>query len=122
MRTKDGPDGITRLPPPPAPTARDANPWPIEARQGRPRPSGFPPRARRRGGLPAQAPARRSKRAAVAIVIAVLLLGVAMMQLARGGDVGDLAEVALPLAMVAIFAITRLRERRRRDPDDTEGR
>ena len=120
MRTKDGPDEITRLPPPPAPTARDANPWPNEAKEGRPRPSGFPRRGRRRSGLPA--PARRSKRAAVAIVIGVLLLGVVMMQLARGGDVGDLAEVALPLAMVAIFAITRLRERRRRGPDDTEGR
>ena len=120
MRTKDGPHEITRLPPAPAPTARDANPWSLETGQSRPRPSGFPRRAKHRARHPG--PEQRSQRAAVAIVIAVLVLGVVMMQVARGGDVGDLAEVALPLAMVAIFAISRLRGRRKRDPGDTESR
>ena len=107
------------LPPPPAPPARDANPWRMpqgdrgrqsESRQA-PAPAGSP--ARR---LPRPVPAdRRRNRRWAPLLILFFVAGTAV-QLAvralRDGDVEAAVVALVMLTMVAIVVVRRLRKRR----------
>lgn len=112
MRTRNGSDEITALPPPPAPPARDANPWQLPEPD---RPAGEAPsprRPRRRAGQsdPQRTPQRRI---ALAAGIALLVLGVVVARLMGGEDVGDLAKSLAPPLIILIVVTARLRRRRR---------
>lgn len=108
------------LPPPPAPTARDANPWPMSSS-----PTGMPPPPRhpRAAGRRAQPrsplgdPASR-KRALPWIPLLVLffILGTGVQMAIRAlseGDVETAAGALVILAVVAVVALSRLVKRRR---------
>ncbi len=102
------------LPPPPAPTARDANPWPVESEPGvgpTDRPFG-----RRATRARTPNPVKRSSaapRLAVAIAVALLVLGVVFLRLRAGGDIQDLAGVLFGLVVLVLFAVGRTSSGRR---------
>lgn len=113
MRTRNGSDEITALPPPPAPPARDANPWrlPELDRPAGEAPSPRRPRRRKDPPGPQQTPQRWI---ALAAGIALLVLGVVVARLAGGEDIGDVAKSLAPLLIVVIVVVSRLGRRRRR--------
>lgn len=99
------------LPPPPAPTARDANPWPVGSapREGRGR------RHRQPAGTP-QEPVRRASaapRIAVAVAIGLLMLGLLVTRFLEGGEFEDLAGILFAIVFLVLFIATRSRARRR---------
>jgi len=112
MQTRNGPDEITALPPPPAPPARDANPWPLPELD-RPVTGPLPlrrPRRREDAPAPERTPQRRI---ALAAGIALLVLGVVVARRMGGEDVGDIAKSLAPLLIIVIVVTARLRRRRR---------
>jgi hypothetical protein len=115
MQTRNGTDEITPLPPPPAPPARDANPWPMPEASGQ---AARGPRALasiRRAGK--QDPGSRptdALRASVAIGLAVMIMTVALIQARKSGELEDLAGALFALFLLVMFAVTRLRKARRR--------
>lgn len=123
MQTRKVTDETTQLPPPPAPTARDANPWTVEAEPGKASPRH---RFRRRVAGGDQDPVRRrsgSPGFAVVIAIALLMLGVAVLRERQGGDFEDLAGAVFAMIVLILFAVTRRRDRKSSAPrhDDGEG-
>jgi hypothetical protein len=117
----------TKLPPPPAPVARDANPWPMPEQQGgAPRPSMAQRRevpqspselliARQRN--PAPDPVRSSRHGLsrfvpVAVFLAILgsIAASAFESLGRGDRLGAI----IPLVVIGVAAISVWRSARRR--------
>lgn len=111
MRARNGPDEVTPLPAPPAPPARDANPWRLPEQDSPARETPSPRRPRRRDGTPE--PRKATLRIAVLAAFALLVLGLAVARMMEGGDVGDLAEALLPLLILVIFAASRFRRRQK---------
>jgi len=113
LRTRDSADKITELPPPPAPTARDANPWPV---------TGTPPPPRRlpslrtpRGRDPGTRKAREGMRNLVALGIVAFILVSGVFEAMRGGGGESLVGLAFPLFIMAILFLSRRRKSRERD-------
>jgi hypothetical protein len=106
------------LPPPPAPTARDANPWPMSST-----PTGMPPRhprapVRRPSSPVSAAGAARPRRALpwIPLVVLFFILGTGVQMAIRAlseGDVETAAGALVILAVVALVALGRLVKRRR---------
>ena len=112
MRARNGSDEITPLPRPPAPTARDANPWPIPGRDAAARRPRLPPAPRGPGTEPRTG--HGALHAAVGIAVGVAVLAAALIQARDSGRLSDLAGPAIMLFMVALFVISRRRSARRR--------
>lgn len=111
MQTRKAVDEIPELPPPPAPTARDANPWSVETE---------PVRGRRRRGRHARVagrdPVKRSSappRIAVVLAVAFLMLGLAVMRIRESGEFEDIAGIVFAFVVLLLFAVTRGKSRRR---------
>jgi hypothetical protein len=122
MRTRDAPDAVTQLPPPPAPTARDANPWRLPELDRQPRRAPNPRRPLRRAARAAQdRPRRRVLQTVLPLAFFALILAVALREAARSGDFQEMVGVALPLLLLAVFVVTRLRASRRRSSRETQG-
>lgn len=112
--------GKPALPPPPAPTSRDANPWPMSSG------SAAPSRVRRHPrmpdvprGTPAPAGAdprrpRRTRWMPLAVLLFIAGLGVQMVLVAleRGEWQGAIGALVM-LAMVALMVVRLVRRRRR---------
>ncbi|MBS1200140.1 MAG: hypothetical protein H6R27_818 [Proteobacteria bacterium] len=111
MRARNEPDEVTPLPAPPAPPARDANPWPLPELDRPAIETPSPRRPRRRDGTPE--PGKATPRIAVLAAFALLVLGLAAARMMEGGDAGDLAEALLPLLLLVIFIASRFRRRRK---------
>jgi hypothetical protein len=111
------------LPPPPAPTSRDANPWSMGEAHDRDR-GGIPPRAQAQ----AQAPARprrfpikppdttkpRRRGAAVPLVILAFIAMTAIGLVADALESGKLEEAIGPIIAVVFVAFMIVRQLRRR--------
>ena len=111
------------LPPPPAPTARDANPWTVSSQAKvpgtrqlgskpdwlRPKVPKVPPEARRpdRAGRP---------RSAVPLVVLLFMLGAALAAAAQALAKGDVPGAVGPLVIAGFAAVIMLRRARRRGP------
>ena len=116
MPARKATDATHELPPPPAPTARDANPWTVETAPGS---VSRRHRFRRRTTGAAQDPVRRRSgpsRFAVAIAIAFLMLGIIFMRASEGAEFEDLAGVVFAMVVLILFAATRRRDRSRSAP------
>jgi hypothetical protein len=113
MRTRNGSDEITALPPPPAPPARDANPWRLPELD---RPTGEVPSPRRPRRREGQSDSQRTpqRRIALATGIALLVLGVIVARLMGGEDIGDVVKSLAPLLIIVIVVASRLGRRRRK--------
>jgi hypothetical protein len=111
VRTRDGSDEITQLPPPPAPPARDANPWPL---------SGSPPRRRGptirrpRGRDATTRPAREGLRNLVAIGIVAFIIASGVLEALQGGGPEAIVGLVVPLFILAILFLARRRKSNRR--------
>lgn len=112
MKTKDPANKVTELPPPPAPTARDANPWPLSggAVDGHATTA-----ARRRGAAQAGAPGagdsrRRSFLQGAAVpLVAALFMGVfAFLRGRKGESFEEYRGLLIALAVIAFIVISRI--------------
>ena len=107
----------TRLPPPPAPVARDANPWPMPARKGEAtRPAAAKSRLAKYP-LPSPDPVRASRHGLsrfVPIAVFLVILGSiasgAFEALGRGDRLGAI----IPLVVLGVAAVSVWRGARRR--------
>jgi hypothetical protein len=111
MQTKDAPNEITRLPPPPAPPARDANPWPWpeQARGAERRPSRLAS-IRRAGRRDRQEPpASPALSKSVAIGVAILVMTMALIEALGRGGAEDWAGAVFVVLLLVIFALRQLR-------------
>jgi len=106
----------TKLPPPPAPVARDANPWPMPQRQGEPRVRTERTRVAKHP-LPPPAPIRSSRHGLsrfVPIAVFLVILGSvasgALEALGRGDRLGAI----VPLIVLGVAAVSVWRAARRR--------
>ena len=117
-RPSDGQRG-DGLPPPPAPTARDANPWPLSQGAGgraheprHPRAPGWPPRR----GSPKPGPAGSKRRTPwIRMLYLFVIAGVAMqfaIRAMRHGDVGAAID-AIVLLLILAFAALRWNRKRK---------
>ena len=111
MRTRDTAEEITQLPPPPAPTARDANPWPLSSVQqpARRTPSIRRPRARKA----TMHPAREGMRNLLFLGIVAFIVVSGVVEVLQGGGPEALAGIAIPLFILAILFLARRRKSRR---------
>ena len=114
MKTRDSANDLTVLPPPPAPPARDANPWPMPESDARPAPARSHPRLPKRvdtASEPARTPGGKSglPSAAVVVAIALFVLGVAVLRFIESGDAKDLPGLAFAVVMLVFFAVSRIR-------------
>lgn len=117
MPTHKAADETPGLPPPPAPTARDANPWPVETEPGAGPMRRRALRRRTRTGQPD--PVKRpsaAPRLAVGIAVALLVLAVVFLRLREGGNIEDLAGVLFGLVVLILFAVGRTSSGRRPRP------
>jgi hypothetical protein len=109
------------LPPPPAPTARDANPWPMSSGAGakrheprHPRAPGWPPQPR------ASQPGTAGRRPAtpwIPLLILFFVLGTGLQVAIRAlaeGDVETAIGALVVCAAVAVVAVGRIFRRRTR--------
>lgn len=108
------------LPPPPAPTARDANPWPMSSAPTGTQPPPRQPRASGRRPQPQSpaGPAARRKRALpwVPLLVLFFIIGTGVQMAIRAlaeGDIETAAGALVILALVAIVALSRMVKRRR---------
>ena len=115
-RAPDHPTTTTRLPPPPAPVARDANPWPMPAGAGEPRRSSAGAPRIVRQSLPPADPVHAprsglSRFVPVAVLLAILgsIASGAFEALGRGDRLGAF----VPLIVVGIAALSVWRSARR---------
>lgn len=117
MKNRPAADGMTELPPAPAPTARDANRWPLSsgARDGQ---AGTPARTPRRrratpGGGEAGATRRRSflQGASAPLVVAIVMGAIAFLR-GRGDDFFDSHKgLLIALAIIAFIIFSRVGKR-----------
>jgi hypothetical protein len=108
----------TGLPPPPAPTARDANPWPMSGPTGtapqssrQPAPRGIQRGARGGTGGRSPAPSRSGQRRWVPVAILLFIAGTGVqlaMQALESGDLEAALGALVILAMAALIAWRRL--------------
>jgi hypothetical protein len=113
MQTKAAPDKTTPLPPPPAPPARDANPWPLpeQERSAGARPESTYPAGGRDAG---KQPRSAALQLTLAIGIAVFVMTAALYRTLGSGSPKDWVGVMLALLMLGVFVLARLRRARRR--------
>jgi hypothetical protein len=113
VRTRDNADEINELPPPPAPTARDANPWPVTGvPQAPPR---LPSLRTSRARDPGTRKAREGMRNLVALGIVAFILVSGVFEALRGGGAESVVGLAFPLLILAIVFRSRRRKSRERD-------
>ena len=112
LRTRDNDDEITELPPPPAPTARDANPWPVT---GTPPPRRLTSLRTPRGRDPGTRKAREAMRNLLALGIVAFIIVSAALEALQGGGPEALVGVVFPLLVVGILFLARRRKSQRRD-------
>jgi hypothetical protein len=123
MQTRDAPEKVTPLPPPPAPPAHDANPWQwpeeagSEAQPRQPVPLGRPGRRKVTTQAASQLP-----RLGLAIGIAVLVMVIALNKALGGGGPRDWVGVSFAVFLVVMVAVRRLRVTRRRPDPGREAR
>jgi hypothetical protein len=115
MQTRDAPEKVTPLPPPPAPPARDANPWQWPEEAGSAAQPEQPVLLRRPGRRKATAhTASQLPRLGLAIGIAVLVMVIALNEaLGRGGP-RDWAGVMFAVLLLGVFVLARLKKASRR--------
>jgi len=124
MTTPDKPSSSrTPLPPAPAPTARDANPWPLSGER-RPAVSRWPVRppsppvagARPEAPAPVPEPASNlpSPLRIVPVIVVVGILAILLVTASEAARAGDLAGLVMPLAISAIVLFGFARGWRRR--------
>jgi Flp pilus assembly protein TadB len=123
MQTRDAPEKVTPLPPPPAPPARDANPWQWPEEAGSAAQPQQPVLLRRPGRRKATTQAASQvPRLGLAIGIAVLVMVIALSKALGGAGPRDWAGVAFAVFLVVMVAVRRLRgSRRRSDPGREAG-
>lgn len=114
MRTRDQVDEITQLPPPPAPTARDANPWPVAGAPQAPRRTPSVRVARRRRD-PGTRKVREGMRNLLALGIVAFIIVSAALEALRGGGPEALIGVVFPLLIVGILFLARRQKSQQRD-------
>ena len=112
MRTRTSADEITRLPPPPAPTARDANPWTVPGAE--PPPQRMPSIRRSRGRDPSNRPAREGMRNLFAIGIVAFIIVSGVVEALQGGGPEALVGMVVPLFILGILFLARRRKSARR--------
>ena len=118
MRTRDSTDAITEMPPPPAPTARDANPWPMES-ESRPVSRRHRRVLRRQPDAASRGEASHPDKAGarppgVAIALAVaFMIAIGFIRLRNSGNIEDLAGVLFALVVLVLFIVTRKGRRKR---------
>ena len=107
----------TKLPPPPAPVARDANPWPMPQRQGETRVRAERPRRAKYPLPPPLDPIRSSRHGlsrfvptSVFLVILGSVASGALKALGRGDRLGAI----IPLVVLGVAAVSVWRSARRR--------
>jgi hypothetical protein len=104
------------LPPPPAPVARDANPWPMPGSKAATSPRGRAPISVERSALPAD-PVRSSRHGLSRIVPFAIFLAV-LGSIAAGAlqaiERGDRFGAIVPLVVIGVAALSVWRARRRR--------
>ena len=107
----------TKLPPPPAPVARDANPWPMPQRQGETRVRAERPRLAKYPLPPPLDPIRSSRHGLsrlvpIAVFLAILgsIASGAFEALGRGDRLGAI----IPLVVLGVAAVSVWRSARRR--------
>lgn len=113
MRTRNDADEITPLPPPPAPTARDANPWPVTDAPAAPRRQP-PPRVARRLE-PGTRKARNGLRNVLVIGIVAFVVLSGVLEALQGSGPEALIGVVFPLLIMGILFLARRQKSRRRD-------
>jgi hypothetical protein len=113
VRTKPSGDEITQLPPAPAPTARDANPWQTS---GAPQPPRRMVSIRKpRGRDPTTRPAREGMRNLIAIGIVAFILVSGALEALQGAGPEALIGMIVPLFILAILFLARRNKSRSRD-------
>jgi predicted lipid-binding transport protein (Tim44 family) len=115
MKTRDSADKVTELPRAPAPTARDANRWPMSSGRldGK---GGIPVRAARslrvaepRAGAPGTTRRRSFLRGAAGPLIVALVMGVFAFLRGRKGDgFEDYRGLLIALAVIVFMIVSRL--------------
>lgn len=113
MRTRDAADEITQLPPPPAPTARDANPWSVTGAPQAPRRVPAIRAVRRRD--PGTRKLREGMRNLLALGIVAFIIVSAALEALRGGGPEALIGMVFPLLIVGILFLARRHKSRQRD-------
>ncbi len=126
MKTKDPTDEVTKLPPPPAPTARNANRWPLSggALDGHAETTARRRRAAQAGTPEAGGTRRRSFLQGAAVpLVAALVMGVfALLRGRKGESFEEYRGLLIALAVIAFLVISRIGARsssggKRRDGD-----
>lgn len=121
MKTHEAKDTVTLLPPPPAPTARDANPWPVSETNRQPgRTTPFSIRRPQRSDRKPR-PRRSALGSMFAIGVAAFILVTALIQALRGDSPQDWGGVAVTVFFLVMFVVSRLRSSRRRSERNTVG-
>lgn len=112
MQTKDTPEKISALPPPPAPPARDANPWPWpeQANAGTRRPDRFSAIRRVAGPTGPRRANHVLPRLGVAVGMAALVLVIALNKGLGGGGPEDWIGLMFPVLFLVLFIASRLRK------------
>jgi hypothetical protein len=103
----------TKLPPPPAPVARDANPWPMPQRQGETRARAERPRIAKHPLDPVRSSRHGLSRFVPIAVFLVILGSVASGALEALGR-GDRLGAIVPLIVLGVAAVSVWRAARRR--------
>jgi hypothetical protein len=110
VRTRDSTDEMTQLPPPPAPPARDANPWPLP---GSPRTHRLPSIRRPRGRDASTRPAREGMRNLVAVAVVAFIVVSGVLEALQGGGPESIVGLVVPLFILAILFLARRRKSNR---------
>lgn len=106
----------TKLPPPPAPVARDANPWPMPQRQGETRVRAERPRRAKYPLPPPLDPIRSSRHGLsrfVPIAVFLVILGSVASGALKALGRGDRLGAIIPLVVLGVAAVSVWRSRRR---------
>lgn len=107
----------TKLPPPPAPVARDANPWPMPQRQGETRVRAERPRRAKYPLPPPLDPIRSSRHGLsrfVPIAVFLVILGSVASGALKALGRGDRLGAIIPLVVLGVAAVSVWRSARRR--------
>ena len=119
MRRSNGREEVSSLPPPPAPPARDANPWPLpELDVSR---SGAAPESPLQGWKHAagmDSPQSTASKVSLAVGLVLLAAGIVLARVLGGEDIGDFLGAVFPLVVVVILLATRRARRRGRERAD----